>query len=55
MIARLRHRHRTTVSILFVLVVVLFAWAVIVRQATPRVDQPPGAATASHGTERVIP
>jgi len=55
MIARLRQRHRATVTILFVVVVFLYAWAIIARKATPRVRQPPGAATTVRGTERVIP
>ena len=58
MIARLRRRHRTTVTMLFVLVSVFFGWAILARKATPRVHQPPGApetARGARGPEAVVP
>ncbi len=54
MIGPLRRRHRITITILFLIVIFLYAWAIIARKARPRVPQTPGVTHTLHGTERVI-
>jgi hypothetical protein len=54
-IAELRRRHRWSVTVLFVVVVFLYAWAIFARKAHPRVAVPPGELPKRAGSEHVVP